>query len=200
MDTQKTARLTSKDLITLGIFTAIFMICLMATVGVMGMTPITYIFGVSLAGIPCGIVYMLMRVKVPKFGGILITAAIPALILLLMGGMWTLPVGMMVGGLLAELISFSKKYKSFWANTLGFMVLMTCFNIGSYGPCLFMRDFYVASATGQGIDPTYLNKLLDLFTGPVFAGVVAAGAVGALLGSLIAKKLLKKHFVKAGIA
>ena len=61
-------KMKAKDFITLGIFTVLFFVVVMVCVFASAATIVTYAFGSAIAAIPGGIIYMLMRAKVPSDG------------------------------------------------------------------------------------------------------------------------------------
>ena len=61
-------KMKAKDYITLGIFTVLFFAVVMVCIFASAATVVTFAFGSAIAAIPGGIIYMLMRAKVPKAG------------------------------------------------------------------------------------------------------------------------------------
>ena len=51
----------------------------------------------------------------------------------------------------------------------------------------------------NGIAQEFIDSLLSLTSGFMPIIIVAAGLVGGLLGGYIGSKVLKKHFIKAGL-
>ena len=64
-------KMKAKDFITLGIFTVLFFAVVMVCIFASAATVVTFAFGSAIAAIPGGIIYMLMRAKVPKAGSVL---------------------------------------------------------------------------------------------------------------------------------
>lgn len=71
--TATSSKLQAKDFITLGIFTVLFFVVVMVCVFASAVTVVSYAFAPAIAAIPGGVIYMLMRAKVPKTGGILLS-------------------------------------------------------------------------------------------------------------------------------
>jgi hypothetical protein len=61
---------------------------------------------------PVGILWAYLRVKVPKRFGILTQAVLLSIIVFFLGSGWFASAGLLVGGLLAELLSGIGKYLS----------------------------------------------------------------------------------------
>lgn len=195
----KKSKLTSKDFITLGIFSVLFVVLCFLGIFVASILVVTQPFGIALCALLGGVVYMYMRAKVQGFGGILISGAILAIAMFATGSGWVIAACIMAGALLAELIGRAGKYRSFWLTTAGYAVLMTFFAAGSYAPMILMKDSYYELAMSNSLDSSYMLELLDFYTGPMLVAALAATAVCAGLGALVARAMMKKHFVKAGM-
>ena len=61
-------KMKAKDYITLGIFTVLFFAVVMVCIFASAATVVTFALGSAIAAIPGGIIYMLMRAKVPRPG------------------------------------------------------------------------------------------------------------------------------------
>lgn len=188
--------LTTRDLITLAVFSVIFSI-IMTAVNFIGAIPVLHPFAAGIAMIPGGIVWMYLRVKVPKPGGIVIQCAILALLMLVLGGIWLLILGMVVGGVLAELITQPRK-KSYTRMTLGMIVYGLCSTLCANLPPLVARDYYY-NACVTNMDPALVNEIIAFMTGPIVAASLVVSVVCCLIGAYLGRRMLKKHFERAGI-
>ena len=77
-----------------------------------------------------------------------------------------------------------------------------CFNLGFIGdflPLWFTKESYLEYAA-QMMDAGYMATMEGLLTWPVFGIIVLSILVGSILGALLGMKLMRKHFVKAGLA
>lgn len=110
-------KMKAKDFITLGIFTVLFFAVVMVCIFASAATVVTFAFGSAIAAIPGGIIYMLMRAKVPKAGSVLLSGVVIGLIEFLIGAGWAVAVGFIAGAVIAELLARIGHYKSFWLNT-----------------------------------------------------------------------------------
>jgi energy-coupling factor transport system substrate-specific component len=191
-------RLRGKDLITIGIFSVIYTLTATAASAVGLITPV-YPFVVPISMIPCGIVWVYMRMKAPKRFAIAIQAAVEALLLLLMGTGWPLAAGILFGGLLAEIIVGIFGQRKFGVMTVSYIVFGLCSMLGSFLFILLAKDAFIAFSESRGAGIEHANATLAVMTWPALfiAGglVIIAGILGILLG----RKVLKKHFVKSGI-
>ena len=195
----KQDKLTSKDLITIAIFSVIFAL-LVGVTSFIGLIPSVYPFVVGIQMIPGGIVWMYLRAKVPKKGSIIIQSIVIVLVLLLFGSFWPSLLGVIVGGVIAEIITLSRGYRSFAADTIGYAVYTVCLTICANLPPLIAYDYYYTYAVQSGgMDPAYMEQMMAFLTGPVFAISLAVGAAGGIAGAFLGRKVMKKHFERAGI-
>ena len=190
-------KIQPKDLITIGIFTAImFVICM--GVAMLGYIPIFIPLLSVLVPLVGGIPFMLFLTNVKKFGMVWIMSVLIALVVALMGmGVWVIVTGP-VAGILADLILRSGDYKSAKKSILGYGVF-SMWLIGNYIPIVVTRDNYysmLVSGYGQEYADTLMGYIPDWSLLPLLAACFISGVLGALLG----KALLKKHFIRAGIA
>ncbi len=191
--------LMSKDLITLSIFTLLYSICLFLVAGISGMIPIGFIFHAAIASIPCGIIYFYLRAKVPKKGSIMVQTLIFALIYFMVGNPVSVPIAIILGGLIAEVISASGNYMSFWKNTLGYCAVIVLTWLGFMFNMIFQKDYYMTYAVERGSSGAYVEQLINVANGPLFFVALGVTIIAAVLGALLGRKVLKKHFVKAGM-
>ncbi len=178
-----------KDLINIGIFSAIYFV-IVFIVAMLGFIPIF----LPLLG---GIVFMLFLTRVKKFGMIWIMSIIMGLLMLLTGMSWPPLAVSVVSGLLAELVYKSGNYKSATKAVItnGVFSLWIAAN---YLPLFFAAEKYWSTRQNFGQDYIdTITKLMPKWMCPVmFIVAFVYGIVGGLLG----KALMKKHFEKAGIA
>ena len=108
------------------------------------------------------------------------------------------PITGLVGGILCELCLKAGQFRKKGWLVLGFF----CFNLGFIGdflPLWFTKESYLEYAA-QMMDPGYMTTMEGLLTWPVFGVIVLSILVGSILGALLGMKLMRKHFVKAGLA
>ena len=168
----KSRHLTIPDLITIGVFTALYFVLvavatLFSSVALMG-------FGMILlpavAALICGCVYMLLVAKVGKFGAISVMGIVVGLFLFVSGHF-----------ILSSYVVF-------------------CYGLtGPILPLWFMKDAYVASLQARGKDSSYIDGVFaHVNTGTFFIAMIVV-LVCALLGGWFGQRMLKKHFAKTGI-
>ena len=190
-------KLQGKDLINVGIFTAIYFVVMMA-IAMLGFIPIFLPLLIVLVPLIGGIVMMLYYSKVQKFGMVSLTGLICGILMLLTGmGYWSIITGA-VFGVLADLVLKSGDYKSAKKSILGYAVF-SLWMVGTYIPMYFMvEDSWASFAASFG--EKYADRVMAVMPMWSIILVVAGIFVFAILGGLLGKTLLKKHFAKAGIA
>jgi energy-coupling factor transport system substrate-specific component len=188
-------KLQTKDLITVGIFTAIYYIMFFA-VGMLGYVPIFYILLPVLLPIVCGIPFMLFLTKVKAFGMVTIMGTILGALMLLTGHTYTPIIAGFVFGLAADLIFMIGQYKSKKLSVLGYGVF-SLWLLGMLVPFWIMRDsFERMMLDSMGIE--YTNAALTLFDKFSWTFPITA-FTGGIIGAFFGLAMLKKHFKKAGI-
>ena len=192
----KREKLKGKDLINVGIYTAIYFVIIFA-LAMLGYIPIFMpllsVIGPIIGGIP----FMLFLTKVKKFGMILIMSIIMGIMMLLTGmGYYALIVGI-VSGLIAELIYKSGSYKSVSKGVLTSGVF-SIWLWGNFIPLFTNIEGYFSTRQDFGQD--YIDALTALMPMWMCPTLLAAAFISGIIGGLVGKALLKKHFIKAGIA
>ena len=185
-----------KDLINIGIFSAIYFVIVFIA-AMLGFIPIFLPLLAVLVPILGGIPFMLFLTRVKKFGMIWIMSVIMGLLMLLTGMSWPPLAVSVISGLLAELVYQSGNYQSASKAVItnGVFSLWIAAN---YLPLFFAAEKYWSTRQNFGQD--YIDtvtKLMPTWMCPVmFVVAFVCGMIGGLLG----KSLMKKHFEKAGIA
>ena len=190
-------KLNAKDLINVGIFSVIYFIMFMIA-AMLGFAPILVVALPAIAGILGGIPFMLFVAKVGKFGAVTIMGLLSGLLCFLMGQSWLCIIFGLVFGFLGDIIMKKADYKKFVSNLIGYVVF-SLWSIGSMLPMWIFRDTYFAQSLERGATNEYIQAVMDLTSWPMLPVIIIIGIVGAILGGLLGKVTLKKHFTKAGI-
>lgn len=194
---EKMEKLNVKDLITIGILSAVFAVVYIGIGMFTGSTPIGWLFTNAILALPLGIVYMLLLAKVPKKGTALILGIVFCLVMILMGHWWpsTLLVGMFA--LIAEIVSTVIGKKRFSGMLAAFVIYMVGFPVAGFAPLVWFKDAYISAYPPE--TAAYYEGLAGLLGGGMFWLVILTTVVGAVIGAFLGKSVLNKHFVKAGI-
>ena len=191
--------LKGKDLITIGIFSAIYFVINFAFMLLGGIHPVLWMLMPGFIAVFAGIPFMLMAAKVQKPGAVFLMGLFTALIYFVTG-QFTLVIliSMPSACVLAEVIRSMTKYDSFKGNSTAYVI----FSLGMTGSplpiWLFKADF-LAQITEQGMPADYVSAVEALSSNAMLVVLFVAPIIGGMIGAFIAKGLFKKHFVKAGI-
>ena len=189
-------KLQGKDLINIGIFTAIYLVIVVA-VAMLGFMPIFFpllsIIAPILGGIPC----MLFFTKVKKPGMIFIMSVIMGIMMILTGmGPYALFVGI-VAGIAAELIYKSGNYASASKAILAYGV----FSVWIWGNYfLFYCNQEQFFAAKESFGQEYKDTILQIMPMWLFPVLLVLTFVSGIIGGFLGKAMLKKHFERAGVA
>ena len=190
-------KLQAKDLINLGLFTVLYFVLGCCVAIPIGFIPIFLPVLGALWALITGIPFMLFLTRVKKFGMVTLMAILSGLLMGFTGmGYWGVPLGV-VFGLLGDLILKSGNYKSAKKSLIGYAVF-SLWMIGTYVPMYFMVEASRASFAASFGDE-YADRVMSVMPTWSIVLVIAGIFICALLGGLLGKTLLKKHFVKAGI-
>ena len=193
----KKKKLGVKDLVNVGIFTAIYFVVFFISAST-GMIPIMAVFFPLLSAVLAGIPMILFFTRTDKFGAITILGIIAGLINAAMGyGLQTV-VGAIVSGLLADLIMKVGKYKS-WKHMIASYVICSEWVIFTMLPMWYMKDEYFENVTNLS-GAEFADATSALITNYMLIVVIVGTALAAIIGAFLGKVVLKKHFKRAGIA
>lgn len=191
-------KLTVKDLINIGVFTALYFVTFFV-VSFVGYIPILLVLLPVICSIVAGIPFMLFLSKTKKFGMVTIMATILGLLSMVMGRPWLVVLIALASGICADLILKAANYKSVKACVFASGV----FSIWMMGMALPMffgyRDNYLAGLV-SGYGQAFVDTIAKLTPDWMFFALIALCFVGGILGGLLGSAVLKKHFKKAGMA
>lgn len=195
-----TNKLTVPDLISIGVFTALyFVLVTIATFGSAAIAPgFNNVILPAVCALISGCVYMLLAVKLQKFGGISVMGIVMGLFFMTSGHFIISFAANIVMGIVADFVARASSYRS----SKGLLLSHVLFSYGLFGPIIpmwFMKDAYVANLETRGKDAAYIADLFANINMTTFVIAVVATLVCALVGGLFGQKMVKKHFVKAGI-
>ncbi len=190
-------KLDVKDLINVGIFTAIYYILLIVA-GFLGYIPIFSVLFSLVVALLCGIPFVLFLTRTKTFGMITIMGVLLGILNFAFGQGWYSIVTGLLCGLLADLICKAGEYKS-WKHMVVCFCVFSEWVIGSMLPMWVMKDSYFAMMSDtQGA--AFAKSLESLITGWMLVLLIVLTAVAAVIGAYLGKAVLKKHFTRAGIA
>lgn len=198
-DVRTDKKLRGKDLITVGIFSAIYFVINFACMLSGGIHPLLWILMPGTIALLAGIPYLLMTARVQKTGAVFLMGLITGLIYFATGQFTVvILVTMAVSCLLAEIARGVTKYRSSKGSYLSY-VFFSYGMVGSPLPIWIFKESFLAQIQEQGMPIDYVTAIERLSSNVMLIVMLAVPAVGAVLGAFIASRLFKKHFEKAGL-
>ena len=192
-------KLTSKDLINIGVFSAIYIILNVIISGFV-LTPILQLAMLPVMALVCAPVYMLFIAKVQKFGAILIMGLLfSALVgLLVYGNIYCFLVNLLFF-VVAEVLAYMGKYKNKKLNAISYIFAVSSAIAEAGLPWVSGKYFYDLSvASGYSVEwAEGVDKLATPINLLIMIGLVI---VCGFISVAFSNKMFQKHFKKAGIA
>lgn len=189
--------LNVKDLINVGLF-SVLSILFTFVGGMIGFIPFLMPIVPLVAGILVGPVNMLFATKIKKVGMIAIQQTVMGLLFFATGhGIWSLlfaPIGIVI----AEYIMKKGNYTSINHARWAFSFTTVSF-VGNWIPVFFAREKYIKQLIDMGYGAEYAQKMMSVMPSWFFVPLILIGFIGMYIGCTIGIKILKKHFVKAGM-
>ena len=198
MQTNSKKSLTVKDLVTIGIFTALFLV--FALVGGIFFAPnpvLTFYMPVGSA-LLCGPIYLLMLAKVQKRWAASILGAILCIIWFVTGMHWAMALGYLIMGVAADLVAGTGGYKSKKVNSLSY-ILLSLGGTGSYLVFFANPDGWAKTMLGNGTEQSYIDTMRATGSGLILTIMLLGTVLAAALSAFVGCKMLRKQFEKAGI-
>ena len=191
-------KLTGKDVIAIGIYSAIYFVMNFAAM-ITGFIPLFWILLAGTAAILTSIPFLLMAVKVPKPGAVLIMGFITAFLYFITGQFTVLIlITMLIACVLSETYRYITKYALKFRNLVIAFILFSYGMVGSPLALFVYRESFLAQI-GETMSQEYVAAISSYITTPMLILLLVSPIAGGFFGALIAGGIFKKHFKKAGI-
>ncbi len=190
--------LTVKDLVTTGIFTALFFVFTLVGGIPFAPNPVLTFYMPMGSALLCGPIYLLMVAKVQKRWSITILGVIIGVIWFATGMHWAFSLGYIAMGIVADIVAGLKQYRSKAVNLISYMILSLS---GVYTYILFFIDpeGWAGTMLKNGTEQAYIDTMnasaYSWLLYVIIFGTIVVSAFSGWIGS----KMLKKQFEKAGI-
>ena len=165
-------KLTGKDVIAIGIYSAIYFVLKFVAM-MTGFIPLLWMVLPGTVAIFTGIPFLLMVVKVPKPGAVLIMGIITA-------------------------YRYITKYNLKFSNLMVAFILFSYGMAGSPLALFVYRESFLAQI-GETMSQEYVAAISSYITTTMLILLLVSPIAGGFFGALIAGGIFKKHFKKAGI-
>ena len=191
--------MSGRDLMTIGIFLAIYIVLYFAITMFGFLNPVMMLVTLGLSIVVGAIPFMLFLTRV-KHAGMVALFAIVLGVLLLVIGFPPLSIGVLVSlAVVVELVLAVTGYRSRWAGVLSYTIF-SVWNTAPLLPLFYDRQGYFSSPSMSRMGPEYTARLDAFLSTGVLIGFDIAAVVLGLIGGVIALRLLRKNFARAGLA
>ncbi len=190
--------LNIKDLITTGIFSALFAVITMIGGGFFACNPVlTYCLPPAVALVTAP-VFLLLVAKLPKRGPIIILGILMGIIMFVTGMYWMWSIAYVVFAIISDLVMGIGKFKNMKLNIIGY-IIFSLNPLVTYSMIWINQKEYVSYLLSKGTEQAYMETMIATAQGWMLPAIIFSTIVLAFIGAIIGKALLKKQFEKAGI-
>lgn len=178
--------LSVKDLVTIGIFTALMLVFSMVGGIFFAPNPVLTFYMPVGSAILCGPIYLLLIAKVKKRFAITIVGALIGIIWFVTGMHWAFALGTILMGIVADLVAGIGGYASRKINAISYM-LYSLGGTGSYLVFFADPDGWAKTMLGNGTEQGYIDTMQATGNSAILAvmliGTLAAALISAAVGS-----------------
>lgn len=190
--------LSARDLITTGVFTALFLVFMMVGGALFAPNPVLTFWMPAAAALLTGPVYLLLIARVPKHGPLVILGAVVGTILFATGMYWGWAAASVALGAVADVVAGLGRFRAKPLNLLAF-IIYSLSPMGSYLMLWADPGGYAAYLTGRGTEQAYMDTMARTATAWMLPAMVLAAVVCALISGLVGLRLLRRQFERAGM-
>ncbi len=198
---EKTQRFVGlKDIILVTLLTAIcIVICTVAVLPFAAHLLLVLLLVPLIEMLLCGPIYMLAVAKAPRIGTHFLFAFLFSIYYLLTNGMPLIMVIILGIGIVSELLLLGGGYRK----TIRLVIAYSLFGVSvMMAPVTLMLINHTsleATMLASGLSQEYINNVFAVYSASNICIGALLAVVGAIAGCLIGRRLLKKHFMPAGI-
>lgn len=197
MNTVSKNKLSTKDIIVTAVLGVICIAIRFVFMILGGIFPIAWFASHMLDAIFIGPIFMLIVAKTKRTGPVFVISLVSGLAML-SASVYVL-ISSIIAGILAELALRKGKFENkFWI-VISY-ILFSFGMIGDFYQLWFNKAAFLAYSAEFGMNAEYLAALETMVSPVTIAIIIASVVVGAIVGGLFGFKLMKKHFIKAGMA
>ncbi|WP_130838077.1 MptD family putative ECF transporter S component [Lachnoclostridium sp. Marseille-P6806] len=194
MSNTKENRMKTKDIAMIGIFGALLFVITMLTGSLMALSMAVQMYSVATIALLSAPLYMLVMSKVHKKGAVIGICSLVGILWVLFGGFFVL-IWMIALGIVGEIIVSKTQYQNYKTLTISFGLYTVAYYLGAIAPIYY----YPAYVYRLGYPAETSDALIATAHTPVGYIAIPVTIAAIILGAIIAKSLLKKHFEKAGV-
>ncbi len=196
--THQNKNLTVRDLVTTGIFCAVFLVLMMLGAGLLAPNPVLTFLMPCAVALLTGPAYMLLIAKVPKHGPVIILGVVIGLLMFVTGMYWMWSIALVLLGIVADFIAGAGRFRNVTLNIISF-VIFSLNPMGSYLMLWINRDSYFSYMVGKGTEQSYVDTMGATAQNWMLPAMIASIIVTGLISAIAGRILLRKQFEKAGM-
>ncbi|WP_342757388.1 MptD family putative ECF transporter S component [Kineothrix sedimenti] len=196
--THQNKNLTVRDLVTTGIFCAVFLVLMMLGAGLLAPNPVLTFLMPCAVALLTGPAYMLLIAKVPKHGPVIILGVVIGLLMFVTGMYWMWSIALVLLGIVADFIAGAGRFRNITLNIVSF-VIFSLNPMGSYLMLWINRDSYFSYMVGKGTEQSYVDTMGATAQNWMLPAMIVSIIVTGLISAIAGKILLRKQFEKAGM-
>lgn len=189
--------LTIKDLVTTGIFSAIFLVFTMIGGIFFAPNPVLTFYMPMGAALLCGPVYLLMIAKVQKRWSVTILGIIMGIIWFVTGMHWAFSLGYIGMGIIADLVAGAGDYRNKVVNLLSYM-LMSLGSVYTYVVFFIDPQGWASTMLENGTEQSYIDTMSASAPSWLLAVIIIGTLAIAAFSGWIGGKLLKSSLKRLG--
>lgn len=190
--------LSARDLVTVGIFTALYLVFTMVGGAFFAPNPVLTFWMPAAAALLTGPVYLLLIAKVPKHGPLIILGIVEGLIMFATGMYWGWSLACVVLGVVADFVAGIGGFRNKALNFTAFVVYSLS-PMGSYLMLWADPAGYTSYLVGKGTEQAYMDTMMSTATDWMLPVMVLACVACAVVSGLLGMRLLHRQFEKAGM-
>ncbi|WP_054741844.1 MptD family putative ECF transporter S component [Cellulosilyticum ruminicola] len=196
MSREVSTRLGMKDIIVASVLGVVCIAIRFLFMILGGIIPMAWFASHMLGALVMGPVFMLIVTKTKTTGPIFIISVITGIIFITSSV--SIIISEIIGGILAEvMLRIGGFRKKFWI-MMGYIFFSFGF-IGDFYQLWFNKEAFL-EYSAKFMNQDYLNALSSVVSTQSAVLIILSIFVGAIIGGLFGFKLMRKHFVKVGIA
>lgn len=193
-----TAQVSMRNLITIGVFAAIYAV--VTSVGwVIGVfNPVSLIASYAVSSMLSGTVVMLMLAKAPVFGAMTMLGIIGGGLAFTMGSyVMSVPICVVLG-FCADVIVYSGHFRSRACNIIAYGVF-SIWTVVPFAPIFLGAQRYFESVTQRRRSDDHVQTMMTIFNHRSLFAIAILIAILAMIGARVGTTLVDRHFAKAGM-
>ena len=160
----------------------------------MGISMVLNMYSVAVVAVLSAPLYMLIMAKVHKKGAVLLTFAIVGILWGLFGGIFVL-IWMLGIGVVGEVLASKSKYQNYKMLTVSFGLYSVGYYLGAIAPLYYYPAFWY----GFDRPKETVDAMIAAAHSTAGLAAIPVTLIAIVIGAVIAKRMLKKHFEKAGV-